>query len=653
MSQFKAPGRFAAKAVAIFLVLCLFLVAREPAYSLPEQLALAHRFAFTAVPVADPGGAPRHYVRNVAPSLERISAWISSVGAAVALADIDGDGLPNDVCYVDTRTDRVVVAPVPGSGERYAPFVLSFSQFPYDKTMAPMGCLPGNFKEDGQTDLLVYFWGRGPVVFLHRPDGGHLGPDSFVAQEVVKDQRWYTNAATVADVDGDGHLDLILGNYFPDDSRVLDSSAGTIQQMQHSMSYALNGGGMRLLLWAGAKQGTAPSVTFHDVSNELPREARTGWTLAAGAADLDGRQLPEIYLANDFGPDRLLYNESQRGRPVFKVVYGSRDFLTPKSKTLGRDSFKGMGVDFADIDHRGVFDFFVSNITEPYALEESNFLFSNVQRPEMYARGEAPFVDKSEQLGLARGGWGWDAKFGDFDDSGALELIQANGFVRGSINRWPELQELAMGNDQLLHLPFAWPRVQPGDDISGADRTRFLVRDSRGIYTDIAQDLRLESIEQGPSRGIATADCFGDGRLDFAIANQWGDTVFYRNRSQSENKFIGLHLRLPLSDNAALESRAGHPDPATRSRPAIGATATLVSPDGQRQIAQVDGGNGHSGKRSPDILFGLGNIPGDTALEVDLRWRSSQGEVSNQTIHLTPGWHTVILGTAAKEHDDD
>jgi hypothetical protein len=47
----------------------------------------------------------------VHPSLERISAWVSSLGAAATLADLDGDGLPNDVIYVDPRTDLVTVAP--------------------------------------------------------------------------------------------------------------------------------------------------------------------------------------------------------------------------------------------------------------------------------------------------------------------------------------------------------------------------------------------------------------------------------------------------------------------------------------------------------------------------------------------------------------
>ncbi len=47
-------------------------------------------------------------------------------------------------------------------------------------------------------------------------------------------------------------------------------------------------------------------------------------------------------------------------------------------------------------------------------------------------------------------------------------------------------------------------------------------------------------------RGIAVADVDGDGRLDFIIAGQWGDSYLYKNEAASSGSFLGLHLLLPV-----------------------------------------------------------------------------------------------------------
>ncbi|HEY2155803.1 MAG TPA: VCBS repeat-containing protein, partial [Isosphaeraceae bacterium] len=304
----------ATRLVAIAIILVLYGMARLPAAPDATIAGLSARFRFARQPLPEWPGTPRRTMRPVHPSLERIAPWISSVGAAVALNDVDGDGLPNDVCLVDPRSDRVIVAPVPGTGRRFEPFALGPSPLPYDRdTMAPMGCLPGDFNEDGRTDVLVYYWGRTPVVFLRR-DG--LAADGFLRQELAPEGgRWYTNAATQADVDGDGHVDLILGNYFADDARILDARATGAEAMQRSMSRAFNGGSKRIFLWAGASSGDAPSVAFREAKGIFEEKVVHGWPLAVGAADLDGDLLPEIYFANDFGPDRLLHNRSKPGEP--------------------------------------------------------------------------------------------------------------------------------------------------------------------------------------------------------------------------------------------------------------------------------------------------------------------------------------------------
>ncbi len=637
--------RHAPRLVALAIILVLYGMARLPAASEAEVAGLSVRFRFERRPLPEWPGTPRRTLRPVHPSLERIAPWISSVGAAVALNDVDGDGLPNDVCLVDPRSDRVIVAPAPGTGRRFEPFSLDPSPLPYDpSTMAPMGCLPGDFDEDGRTDLLVYYWGRTPIIFLRKRAGAGpdvLDGDDFHRQEVVPSGgRWYTSAATQADVDGDGHVDLILGNYFADDARILDAAATGSESMQRSMSRAFNGGSKRIFLWAGA--GSGPSVVFREAGRAIEGKVVHGWPLAVAAADLDGDLLPEIYFANDFGPDRLLHNRSGPGAPRFALLEGRKGLTTPSSKVLGRDSFKGMGVDFGDLNGDGLPDIYVSNIAAEFALLESHFAFLSTGETASMREGIAPFVDRSEALGLSRSGWAWEARLADFDNDGTLEALQAVGFVRGEVDRWAELQELAMGNDELLSDPTSWPRFAPGDDLSGHLRNPFFVREGPiGRFRDVAAALGLD--EPGVSRGIATADVDGDGRLDMAVANQWAPSSFYHNESPDAGAFLGLHLRIPLGDGPT-RARPGHPGTDTPGRPAIGAEATLLLPDGRRLVAQVDGGNGHSGKRSPDIHFGLGRVSAGTPLKVALRWREPGGRVRREELTMTPEWHTVQLG---------
>jgi enediyne biosynthesis protein E4 len=641
--------RQAAKLTAIILVLVVYGFARVPKASESELAKLAESFHFSSSPLPTLSGETQRTIREVNPSLHRISGWISSVGAAVALNDLDGDGLPNDACYVDTRIDKVIVAPVPGTPARYQPFSLEPLNVPYDRTtMAPMGCLPGDFNEDGLTDVLAYYWGRTPVTFIKRDSTQSLNGDSYTPSELVPGgARWYSNAATLADIDGDGHSDLIIGNFFPDGARILDARAEVPDGMQDSMSLAQNGGRKHLLLWKAPAPGSSPStVQFEEVHGALNEQSAHGWALAIGAADLDGDLLPEIYFANDFGPDRLLHNRSTPGHPRFELLQGRRSLTTPKSKVLGRDSFKGMGVDFGDLNGDGLPDIYVSNITQEYGLEESHFVFLSTGRVELMKEGVAPYVDRSESLGLSRSGWGWESRLGDFNNDGALEALQATGFLKGNVNSWPELHEVVMGNDQLLRKPGSWPVLQADADISGNGHNHFFVRAADGRFHDIAAQLSMD--QPLLTRGIATADVDGDGRLDYAVANQWGTSFFYRNESDKAGAFLGLRLRLPVGAGASQtrvcrEERGAAVLP---SRPAIGAEARVFLAGRAPLVQQVDGGNGHSGKRSPDLQFGLGQLAGKELVTVELRWRDARGGLQRETIQLAPGgWYTIVLGS--------
>jgi enediyne biosynthesis protein E4 len=640
--------------VAMGIVAGCYLMARFPSLPAQQRAELAARFKFDKLPLAEIPNHPAYKsVREVHPSLNRIAAWVSTLGASAALADLDGDGLPNDVCSIDPRTDLVTIAPVPGTGQRYAPFTLTPAPLPYNAAAtAPIGIQIGDFNEDGLMDVMVCYWGRTPVIFLRRKMADdHPGQSKaltaadYVPGELTDcGERWYSNGSVQADLDGDGHVDILIGNYFQDGAHILDPKAGGVEVLHEGKSKALNGGRKHFFLWDSATQGEHPTVHFREVTNVVSEDIARGWTLAIGAADLDGDLLPEVYLGNDFGPDRLLHNLSTPGHLKFAVLQGRRRFTDPKSCVLGCDSFKGMGIDFGDVNGDGLMDIYVSNIATRFGLTESHFVWLSTGKLDDMKKGIAPYVQGSEKLGLSRSGWGWDCRLADFDNDGVLEAIQAVGFIKGKINRWPELQSLGTSNDRIVHDPRLWPTFKPGADLSGHDLDPFFVRAADGRYYDVGPELGFT--EPMLSKAIAIGDVDGDGRLDFVLGNQWQDSFFYHNVSPNAGAFLGLHLLHPLAEqfDAPLRERAGHPGADLYGRPAIGAQARVTLPDGRKMVAQVDGGTGHAGRRAPDVHFGLGRIQPDAKLDVELKWRDTGGHVQQTHLKLTPGWHTVLLG---------
>jgi hypothetical protein len=647
-------GRLRRLLPAIFVVLLigtLYVVARAPSASAEERSAVSSRYQFTELPIALPPGLANNNVRRVNKDYEHIRSWISSVGAAIAVNDLTGAGVAQDLCLVDTRSDSVIVTPAPGTGERYAPFVLDTAPLPTGPGVAPMGCTPGDFNQDGRMDLLTYYWGRTPIVFLNRQPAGstatlskatylptELVPQAPAADGTYHGPLWNTNAVAVADFDGDGHPDIGVFNYFPD-SGVLDPDSPRNVEMNHSMSRAANGGGAHVLRWIGAEGGDKPAVRYQEQPGAVPPEQASGWTLGAGSADLDGNLLPELYLANDFGHDHMLHNRSTPGKIKFAGVEGRRGAVTPKSMVMGQDSFKGMSVDFGDLGGTGRFDMFVSNITTEWGIEESNFVWRNNAATAEEAgrklnRGTAPYDQKAAEHGMAFTGWGWDAKMADFDNSGRLAVVQADGFVKGTINRWPWLQELAMSNDLMLQNPQMWPKAEPGDDIAGDQELAFWAPAEDGKFLNVSKDLGLAV--PVPTRGIAVGDADNDGGQDFAVARQWDAPAYYRNDKPGDGNFLGLRLYRPALDGG------------TARTPAYGANVRITTADGRTQVAQLDGGSGHSGRRSFDVFFGLGEA-GAQPVAATVTWRDLDGVARSQQLNLNQGWHDVLLTSQATE----
>jgi hypothetical protein len=639
---------------AILALVVAYLFAGDPA-SAGGTTQTAAAFKFVQMPIAMPPGYDHqkmHTLRQVNPAYYHIRSWISAVGASVAINDLTGHGRSDGMCIVDTRTNDVIVTytPTAPSQDRFTPFVLNPAPLPVNNTMAPMGCLAGDFTGSGLMDLLVFYWGRTPILYLLNPAAKTLSAKAYRPQELVSGvdsdgqyhgPLWNTDAVAVADLTGNGHPDIIVGNYFPD-SPVLDPNGQNDVVMPNSLSNATNGGGVHLLRWTGATPGPDPSVNYTEQQGAIPFQDTTGWTLALATADLTGNGKPDIYIGNDFGHGHLLYNESTPGHLKFTEAENSRGPTTPKSFVIGNGSFKGMGADFGDMLDNGRFDFMVSDITQPWGLEESNLVYlnnaaSDTQMARDLGSGYAPFSQQAQQMGLAWTGWSWDVKMGDFLNNGDLDVVQADGFLKGTINRWNWLQEMAMMNDDLLSSPANWPNVEPGDDISGSNALAFYAKNSSGEYVNISSQLGLAV--PTPTRGIATGDTTGTGRLDFAVSRQWGPPAFYANKAPDLGSSLTLNLYRP--------STLGHAAPLEGiGAPAYGSTVLIRMP-GREQISQLDPGSGHDGYRSFQVRFGLGSYSGPVT--VTIQWPDNSGALHSQTIRLAPGTHNLMLTSTVKE----
>jgi enediyne biosynthesis protein E4 len=615
---------------ALGLILCLSHPQATP------LSALAQSFAFKTVKL----NASHEFsqeLRSVGQGSQHLAGWVSALGASLAFSDLDGDGLDNDLCLVDPRTDTVRILALPSSQEspRYKSFSLEMKGSFYGDLMAPLGCLPGDMNEDGHLDLLVYFAGRPPLAFMR------VSTMRFEASEVVFPleagfQGWVNASATRADLDGDGHADLVLASYFPDSLVLLDAEEQAEIALPDSAGLGLHGGRNRFLLWKKTSAHAA-GFRFEEVSIDLPKSALEGWTLSLLAVDLNQDFLPEIYFGNVWGPDQLLVNRSSPGHLYFELENPPHETSSPLSRGLSVNRFKSNAVEFGDWDQDGVAEILIAN-EGAFTLDKKRGLVPDGIDLVGDLHSSA-IVLRSRQVGFETLGWGWDLRLGDFNNDGVAELVQANGFRENWLRYFEGIRNLFFVDPGQLDRPSGWPLQDFSTHARDIYSNSFLVRDGEASFVDLASELRLDS--SGNSRAVAIADVDGDGDLDFACANQWQDSYLYLNTSASNRNFLGLNLLYSVHESTKIQVEKG-----LSSRPgflAIGAKVHLSLHDEKKVITEIKSGGGLAGQSSTTAFFGLGNLPKDLTVEVEIKWLGQGREPQSKTLNLESGWYTVYL----------
>jgi enediyne biosynthesis protein E4 len=202
-------------------------------------------------------------------------------------------------------------------------------------------------------------------------------------------------------------------------------------------------------------------------------------------------------------------------------------------------------------------------------------------------------------------GWGWGAKFFDYDNDGWLDLYVTNGWVSaGSESYVPDVFEMIIKPGIDLADARNWPPMGT-KSLSGYQKKRLFHNERGQVFTDQAPKYGVDSIRDG--RGIATADFDNDGRLDMFVANANGQPFLYRNTMPNAGHWAEFALKGVKSN-------------------ALGVGAQVrVTAGGRTQLRFVDGGNGFAGQSSMRLHVGLGTAT--TIDKVEVRWPSGVKQI--------------------------
>ena len=483
-------------------------------------------------------------------------------GAGVALGDVDGDGLV-DVFLARTEGPNALYRNL--GGWRFEEITASAGVGAPDRYST--GAAFVDIDGDGDLDLILLATLGPNAIFLN---DGHARFTERVDLGLDSAGKGGTTVA-MADVDGDGDLDLYVANYKPytpidrlsPQDRAFTRLAREVAPgrwevaPEHRRDYKLvqreDMGGLSLSIRAEPDQFylneggrfTSVSLTggrFRDAQGAPLAAAAESFALDARFADLNGDGAPELYVVNDFeDPDQLWLNDGQGG---FRLAPWTAQRQTSNS---------GMGVDVADVNGDGLPDLFEVDMlsNDPRRLKTQMPTHTAVakrpgamqlqlqqQRNTLFLnRGDGSFAEVAAYAGVAASGWSWSTMFLDVDLDGWQDILIVNGHVRDVMDADTQerLQHGWAGSPWQAHF-FEYPRL-PLANLAYRNRGDLRFEDQSASWGfDAGEDI---------SHAIAAADLDGDGDLDVVVNRLGAPALILRNNAPAPRIAVRLIGRAP------------------------------------------------------------------------------------------------------------
>src|SRR5436309_4050038 len=335
-------------------------------------------------------------------------------GGGVAAGDIDGDGLV-DLYFTSNL----------GSNRLYR----NLGNFRFEDITARAGVADSvgwksgvtmaDVNGDGRLDIYVsgvnYLGMQGHnVLYINNGDGTFTDR----TKEYGLDFAGYSTQAAFFDYDGDGDLDMYLLNHSTHRERARSSSPQ--RWPRHPRA------GDRLYRNDGGH--------FVDVSDQARIYGGVeGYGLGVVVSDLNGDGCPDLYVANDFQEDDFLYYNNCDGT-----------FTESIATSVGHTSHASMGVDAADFNNDGRPDLMVLDMLperEQTLKTSANAETFDVYNQKLEAgyhpqyarntlqlnRGRRRFSEIGYLAGVFATDWSWAPLFADLDNDGYKDLFITSG----------------------------------------------------------------------------------------------------------------------------------------------------------------------------------------------------------------------------------
>ena len=344
--------------------------------------------------------------------LKRIPNFPVDCLQGVAVGDVNGDGLEDVfLCQGNGLPNRLFLARADGTA------IDKSQEYGVDWLDSTRSALLVDLDNDGDQDMVVAMIEL--IVVLENEENARFT------------ERWRMPAAdgssmAAADVDQDGILDVYIGSY--------QNQLHTVGILASPVPYHdANNGAANTMLRNDGQWG------FVDVTKSWGlAENNSRFTLAMAFEDYDNDGDLDLYVTNDFGRNNLYRNIAAAGSaPGFKDVAAQAGV---------EDTSFGMSTAWADVNHDGLMDLYVSNMfsaagnrvtyqrkymkesseanrSQMRYLSRGNSLFVNA--------GERGFIDVGAEAAVVNSQWAWASKFCDINNDGWADLLALNGFLSG------------------------------------------------------------------------------------------------------------------------------------------------------------------------------------------------------------------------------